>query len=321
MGAHYARPLATLIGGGDPPALAHVPLRLDRERQVLRGHVGRANPIWRGFDGVRPVTVVVQGPDVYISPRFYASAGHVPTWNYAIVRVRGAARVLDRDEDRQEVLRSLSERHEAGRPEPWSVDELSPAWAAELRAAIVAFEVPLDEAVGAFKLSQNRAPADRDGVRRALAGRATADDLAVLRWMEPAVPARRPRDTALAPVLRRLLRLEIDERRDLGGCGPTLEALCLRLHLEGHLDDVFLLYEAKFASFDAGCMIEGDLLTMGLPRSTVMPFVAGRLAALPDGQRRHPHLLAVLTAAFEHPTHASPAELRQSVLERLGEER
>ncbi|RYE93919.1 MAG: FMN-binding negative transcriptional regulator, partial [Myxococcales bacterium] len=24
-----AHPLATLIGGGDPPALAHVPLRLD----------------------------------------------------------------------------------------------------------------------------------------------------------------------------------------------------------------------------------------------------------------------------------------------------
>ncbi|HEU4411420.1 MAG TPA: FMN-binding negative transcriptional regulator [Polyangiaceae bacterium] len=174
-------PFGVLVGAGDPPEIAHVPFVSSPEGGALWGHVARANPVWRGFDG-RAVTVVFQGPHGYVSPRFYASKQLVPTWNYAAVHVRGAPRLLERDDEVDALLRRLGEVNEAGSPSPWSPDELDPAAYANLRRAIVAFEVPLTELVGKFKLGQNRAPADREALTRALEARGGPDDLAMLRW-------------------------------------------------------------------------------------------------------------------------------------------
>jgi transcriptional regulator len=175
-------PFGMLVEPGEPPEIAHVPFVFSPGGDALWGHVARANPVWRGFDG-RLVTVVFQGPHGYISPRFYASTRHVPTWNYASVHVRGAPRLLERDDEVSTLLRRLSEVNEAGSPSPWSPDELDPPSYANLRRAIVAFELPLTEMAGKFKLSQNRAPEDREGVERALEARGGPDDLAMLRLM------------------------------------------------------------------------------------------------------------------------------------------
>lgn len=171
-----------LIAPGDPPEVAHVPFALIRERDALWGHVARANPVWRLFDG-RSFTAVFQGPHGYISPRFYVSKQQVPTWNYAVVHVRGAPRVLERDDDVQAVLSRLTSQNE-GLPEAWSTGQLDPAFYADLRRAIVAFELPMTEVVGKFKLSQNREPQDREGVIKALTERGSPDDAAMLRWMQ-----------------------------------------------------------------------------------------------------------------------------------------
>ena len=69
---------------------------------VLRGHVARANPLWRRLADDPEVLVVFQGPHAYVSPGWYpAKAEHgkvVPTWNYCIVQARGAMRAIeDRD--------------------------------------------------------------------------------------------------------------------------------------------------------------------------------------------------------------------------------
>jgi len=187
-------PFGALVAPGDPPEITHVPFVLIRERDALWGHVARANPIWRSFDGSQ-LTAIFQGPHGYISPRFYASAQQVPTWNYVAVHVRGAPRQLDRDEEVVALLRRLSSHNEASvgaqvgaagtRPAgAWTPDELEPDFFADLRRAIVAFELPLSDVVGKFKLSQNRDPADRESVRQALEARGTPDDLAMLRLMQ-----------------------------------------------------------------------------------------------------------------------------------------
>ena len=67
-----AFPLGTLVtltaGGLDAN---HIPFEVDPEPSpfgTLRGHVARANPVWRGISAGAEALVIFQGPDTYISP-------------------------------------------------------------------------------------------------------------------------------------------------------------------------------------------------------------------------------------------------------------
>jgi transcriptional regulator len=95
----------------------------------------------------------------------------VPTWNYAVVHVRGVVTLI---EDRAGIVRcleALTATVEKG-PEPW------PFWIPEdlrdtLESAIVGFRLTVDSLQSKFKLSQNRSAADPDGVLRGLGAEAT----------------------------------------------------------------------------------------------------------------------------------------------------
>src|SRR5688572_2480299 len=89
---------ATLVTDVDgAPSATHVPLLLEGNCAPggrLVGHVARANPHWRSFDG-RTALAIFHGPHGYVSPRWYATSPAVPTWNYAAVHAYGAPRVID----------------------------------------------------------------------------------------------------------------------------------------------------------------------------------------------------------------------------------
>lgn len=168
MRAHAFASLVTIDGG--TPVASHVPFLLDAARGpagTLIGHLARANPQWRGFAG--EAMVIFQGPHGYVSPRWYAGAANVPTWNYAVVHAYGTPRLLDDAAAVRDVVRRLSEIYEQGRPQPWSVDELPQEFIDQLLRAIVAFEIPIARLEGKFKLNQNKSAADRAGVTTALA--------------------------------------------------------------------------------------------------------------------------------------------------------
>ena len=77
---------------GEQPIATRLPLILDRAKGrqgTLFGHVARANPQWRSFDGDRQCLVMFDGPHAYVSPSWYATSPAVPTWNYATVHVYG----------------------------------------------------------------------------------------------------------------------------------------------------------------------------------------------------------------------------------------
>src|SRR5262249_30848142 len=159
-------PFGTLIVPGTPTDVTHLPFLLDSargERGTLVAHVARANPIWRVFDGSLPVLAIFHGPHGYVSPAWYTSRNAVPTWNYVVVHVHGTPRLLETEDRRRKALEALVEVYEAGRPDPWSIDELPSATFSELSQAIVAFEIPIDRLEGKFKLSQNREHEDRAG--------------------------------------------------------------------------------------------------------------------------------------------------------------
>src|SRR5687768_13776546 len=114
---------ATLISaGGIETQVSHVPLLLDRsggDGGRLIGHVARANPHWRAFDGAQTALAIFHGPHAYVSPSWYVTTPSVPTWNYAVVHVYGRPRTLDAGGTR-EVLRRLVETYESKRKDRWS---------------------------------------------------------------------------------------------------------------------------------------------------------------------------------------------------------
>jgi transcriptional regulator len=184
-------PLATLVhAGADGLTADHLPLELDADAGVLRGHVARANPLWRRAAGQR-VLAVFHGPQGYVSPGWYpAKAEHgkvVPTWNYAVVHAHGTLRVIDDADWLRALVGRLTDRHEAAQARPWAVGDAPPDYLAAMLAAIVGIELPIERLEGKWKLSQNRAAADRRGVVAGLG----ADPMAA--WVGAAMKPGTPR--------------------------------------------------------------------------------------------------------------------------------
>lgn len=141
----------------DGPRVAHVPLLWTGDG-ALQFHLARGNALTKYLDGATAL-VVVNGPDGYISPRWYPDGGadQVPTWNYAAVELEGRVRRMDDDGLLGQVT-ALSERHEARIAEgkPWTMDKLSDLRRIGLLKAIVGFELEVQAWRETFKLSQNK---------------------------------------------------------------------------------------------------------------------------------------------------------------------
>jgi transcriptional regulator len=78
---------------------------------------------------------------------------------------------------------ALVDRHEAGRPAPWSSDDAPEPFIAGQLRAIVGIEVTVERVDAKAKLSQNRSPADREGVIAGLRQEPAAGAFAVAEQM------------------------------------------------------------------------------------------------------------------------------------------
>jgi transcriptional regulator len=172
---HGAADLVTMTPDGLVATM--LPFVYDRSRNVLLGHFARTNDHWRQTV-IGDALVIMRGPDSYISPAWYASKREhgrvVPTWNYLTAHVYGAMTLYDDPAWVSDVVRRLSDHHEAGRPEPWSVDDAPEKFVSGQLRAIVGVEIAITRIEAKFKLSQNRPAADIDGVIEGL--RAYGDD-------------------------------------------------------------------------------------------------------------------------------------------------
>jgi negative transcriptional regulator len=182
-------PLATFITHGAQGLDANpVPLLwLDdgSPHGLLRGHVARANPVWRDTSPGSEALAVFHGPDAYISPNGYATKREtgkvVPTWNYAVVHARGPLRIVEDAVWLRELVTALTRIHEATQPQPWAVTDAPADYIERMLGAIVGIELPLSSLQGKWKASQNQPAANREGVVAGLrqsgtaAGQAMAD--------------------------------------------------------------------------------------------------------------------------------------------------
>jgi transcriptional regulator len=186
------RPLGTLVTlAGDGLNANHIPFEIDIEPApfgTLRGHVARANPVWRDFSSAVEALVIFHGAQTYISPSWYptkqATGEVVPTYNYLVTHGYGQMKIIHEREWLRALVTRLTNRFEAERAVPWHVTDAPPAFIDKQLGAIVGIEIALTKLIGKWKVSQNRPATDRDGVVKGLNERDDADSLAIARWVK-----------------------------------------------------------------------------------------------------------------------------------------
>lgn len=170
-----AHPLGLLITSGDAGPNANLlPFHLDSslsEKGTLQVHMAKANTQWREIEAGAPALVVFQGADAYVTPSWYATKQEtgkvVPTWNYAVVQVRGPARVIHDASWLRGQIGKLTGEHEAAREHAWAVEDAPETYIASQIKGIVGIEIEIAVIDGKWKVSQNRPEADRTRVAEA----------------------------------------------------------------------------------------------------------------------------------------------------------
>lgn len=176
IGRHAALLITTSPDG--TPFASHLPILWDAERKIVTGHIARAN-LHHTYGSGRAL-IVLAGAEAYVSPGWYPSkAVHgktVPTWNYESVHFSGALEWFDDAVRLEAVVRALSDRHEAGRAHPWTIEDSPRSYFNAMLRGIVGVSLVVDRIEAKRKLSQNKSDADFHGVAAGLSESGNAED-------------------------------------------------------------------------------------------------------------------------------------------------
>ncbi|HTH98163.1 MAG TPA: FMN-binding negative transcriptional regulator [Stellaceae bacterium] len=173
--------LANLVTMGRQGLVANpVPMLLEAEPQpygTLIGHLAIANPQAADHLPEHEALAIFMGPDAYVSPSLYKTKQEtgkvVPTWNYVTIQAHGKLEFFRDAAPLLDLVTRLTDRHEAGRPHPWKVADAPADFIQGQLKGIIGFRLTITRLEGKWKMSQNRPPADRQGVADGLAA---ADD-------------------------------------------------------------------------------------------------------------------------------------------------
>lgn len=150
----------------DGPRVAHTPLLPVGEGKV-QFHLARSNALTRHLAGTRAL-IVVNGPDAYVSPRWYDNRDTVPTWDYIALECEGPVRPIA-DAELEAFLHAAIRKHEARlEGTPWHADESSPKVWDGLFRGIAGFEMTVEAVRPTLKLSQNKPPRERAQIAEGL---------------------------------------------------------------------------------------------------------------------------------------------------------
>jgi transcriptional regulator len=155
----------------DGPRVAHTPLLSTgdgpEKHWAVQFHLARGNALTRHLDGATAL-IVVNGPDAYVSPRWYANRDSVPTWDYIALELEGRVRKMDED-GLEAFLHAAIHKHE-GRlgGEPWRAEESSEKVWSGLFRGITGFELEVQAWRPTLKLSQKKTPEERAAIAEGL---------------------------------------------------------------------------------------------------------------------------------------------------------
>lgn len=168
----------------DGPRVAHVPFLWTGDG-ALQFHLSRGNALTKHLDGATALAVI-NGPDGYISPRWYADQTQVPTWNYVAVELEGRVRRMDSDGLLGQIT-ALSDKHEAQVSEgkPWTMDKLPEEKLRAMLSAIVGFELEVQGWRETIKLSQNKSLDERERLAAGLEAEGSPAIAQLMRTLAP----------------------------------------------------------------------------------------------------------------------------------------
>jgi transcriptional regulator len=186
---------ATLISSGSLGLFAtHLPTvtKDDEPFAIVECHLARANPHWKDLAAADEALMIFQGPQAYITPNWYPSkAEHgkvVPTWNYVALHAYARPEVIEDANWLRRHVAELTAREEANEPRPWALSDAPDDYVERMLQGIVGFRFRIARLEGKWKMSQNRAAEDRDGIVTGLRARNDRDDLRVadtIRALDP----------------------------------------------------------------------------------------------------------------------------------------
>ncbi|RZK00682.1 MAG: FMN-binding negative transcriptional regulator [Novosphingobium sp.] len=168
----------------DGPRVAHTPL-VWTEDGAVQFHLARGNALTKHLDGMTALAVI-NGPEGYVSPRWYADSEQVPTWNYVALELEGRVRRMD-PEGLLALLETLSAREEARVTEgqPWTLAKVPESKLRALLSGIVGFELEVQAWRPTFKLSQNKPSDERERVEAGLEAQGSRAVAQLMRTLAP----------------------------------------------------------------------------------------------------------------------------------------
>jgi len=165
-------PFAALVGTGlsglESSLIPFYLVEMADGNHVLRGHIARANSLWKNLEDQSSVLVIFQGPQCYISPNYYPTKQEhgkaVPTWNYVSVHVKGNISFVNDPEWKLDMLKRLTDKFESEETSPWKVSDAPKEFIEDQLGGIVGIEIAVISMEGQWKLSQNQPARNQKGV-------------------------------------------------------------------------------------------------------------------------------------------------------------
>lgn len=171
----------------DGPRVAHTPL-LSTGDGAIQFHLARGNGITKWLEG-ETALIVVNGPDAYVSPKWYADRATVPTWDYVALELEGRVRKMD-GEGLDALLYALIDKQEdrlaeATGGDRWRSEETPPDLWRKLHGGIVGFEMEVLAWRPTIKLSQKKSPEERATITAGLEASGSSALAQLMRTLAP----------------------------------------------------------------------------------------------------------------------------------------
>ncbi|MXO84618.1 FMN-binding negative transcriptional regulator [Altererythrobacter aurantiacus] len=146
----------------DGPRVAHTPL-VSTGDGAVQFHLSNGNALTKHIADC-PALLLVNGPEAYVSARWYDDPDQAPTWNYIALEMDGPVRRMA-PEGLEALIERLVKRHEGrirGGGGEWTIANLSEGHRTKLMQGITGFEMEVRGWRDTVKLSQNKPEAERE---------------------------------------------------------------------------------------------------------------------------------------------------------------
>jgi len=154
-------PLSTVIcPGKNKPEIAVAPVYFVRDSMELLGHFAKNNPIVNVLDGAK-TTFMFHGPQAFISPSWYETKPHLPTWNYAVVTLDTTTTITPRPDQNLASASKMTEYFEDDNVKSYMNDPDYQSLIERASAGIVSFRAKIQSINTKLKLSQNKSVMER----------------------------------------------------------------------------------------------------------------------------------------------------------------